>query len=229
MRGDLAVDLVDDRRGRAGGRHKRDPGGALLQPRQVGGDAEARQVGQDRQRAVGVFRERAIVAALDQRQAGAGAVEGEIDGAREHGLADLRAAFERYQLDVDAGGPGEQQRAEARRDRAGAHVELAGMGLRLGDQLLDRPRAVAAHDYQRHVLGQQRDRGKILERVVGQIGCDQRIHHHGRVHRHEQACSRRAPSAPPPARRSRCCRRRGSRSRPAGPSPRSSSVRRSAR
>ena len=82
---------------------------------------------------------------LDQRQARAGAVEGEIDRSGEHGLTDLGAALERNELDVDAGGPGEQERAEARRDRARAHVELAGIGLGLGDQLLDRLRPVASH------------------------------------------------------------------------------------
>src|SRR5262249_17636589 len=80
----------------------------------------------------------AMGAGRNQGQARAGAVEGEIDGSRQNGLTDLGAALERNELNIDAGAPGEQQRAQPRRDRARAHVELSGIGLCLDDQLLDR-------------------------------------------------------------------------------------------
>jgi hypothetical protein len=48
-------------------------------------------------------------------------------------LADLGAALEWNELHVDLRGLRKLQRAEARGDGAGAHVELAGIGLRLGD------------------------------------------------------------------------------------------------
>jgi hypothetical protein len=50
-----------------------------------------------------------------------------------HGLADLGAALEWNELHVDLRGLRKLQRAEARGDGAGAHVELAGIGLGLGD------------------------------------------------------------------------------------------------
>src|SRR5262249_34546136 len=77
---------------------------------------------------VAVLGKRAIAAGLDQRQARAGAVEGEIDGSRQNGLTDLGAALERNELNIDAGALGEQQRAQPRRDRARAHVELSRIG-----------------------------------------------------------------------------------------------------
>ena len=110
---DLAMDVVDDGGSGAGGSHQGDPGGAFVEPGQVGGCAEAWQVGQDWQRPVAVFRQRAVLTSLNQRQACAGAVEREIDGPREYGLTDFGAALERNQLDIDAGGPCEQKRAQA--------------------------------------------------------------------------------------------------------------------
>ena len=110
------------------------------------------------------------MAALDQRQACAGAIEREIDRSREHGLADLGAALEWNELHIDPGGFGELERTQARGDGAGAHVELSGIALGLGDQLLDCVGSIASHHHERHGLGQQRDRHEILVRIVGQIG-----------------------------------------------------------
>src|SRR5580704_3572680 len=79
--GDFALDFVDDRLWRAGRRHDADPGRAFGDVGQAGGDGETRHVGQQRQRAVGVFRQRAEFAGFDQRERVGDAVLGEIDGA----------------------------------------------------------------------------------------------------------------------------------------------------
>src|SRR5215204_869440 len=87
--GDFPMQLVNNRPRRAGGRGKPDPGRALVDARKIGGNAQAWQVGHHRQRPVGVFRKRTVMAALDQRQARPSRVEREIDRAGEHRLADL--------------------------------------------------------------------------------------------------------------------------------------------
>jgi hypothetical protein len=59
--------------------------------------------------------------------------------------------------------------------------------LRTRDQFFDRPRAIlGANTQERCVLGSQRDRRKIPERIIRQVGRGDGIEHHGDVHGREQ-------------------------------------------
>src|SRR5262249_4171899 len=125
------MDLVDDGGWRPSGRHQRDPCGALVELGQLRRDTEARQVGKQGKRPIAVFCERAVVAALDQRQARPGAVEGEINRSREHGLADFWAALEWNELHVDARGLGKLERTKPRGDRARPMLSFPGLAFAL--------------------------------------------------------------------------------------------------
>ena len=154
--------------------------------RQVCRDRQRLQVRQRRERPVVELGERAELAVLDQREARRHPVDGEIDAAGQKPLHDLGAALVRDEHGVDAGEPAEQIAGEPRGDDAGAVVELAGIGLGLGDQLLHGLRAVGANDQQRGVLRGQRDRREVLKRVVGQILGGDRVHHQRDVHGDQQ-------------------------------------------
>src|SRR6516164_1612046 len=70
-----------------------------------------------------------IFAALDEREAGGGAIDDVVDRAGQETLHRGRAAVERNVLHVETGLAVEQIAGEARRDDPGAVVELAGTGL----------------------------------------------------------------------------------------------------
>ena len=90
-------------------------------------------------------------------------------------------------MDVEPDLAVEQIAGKSRRDDPGAVVELAGTGLGARDQLLHRLRAVlGANAQERRVLGCERDRGEVLERIIRQVAGGDRIEHHGDVHRREQ-------------------------------------------
>src|SRR6266566_6410174 len=173
---DLALDLVDDSTWRAGGRHEPNPGRDIVECRNAGFDRERPDLWQGRQRPAVEFRQRAQLAATDERKAGGGAVDDVVDRAGQETLHRRRAAVERNVLDVEPGLAVEQIAGKPRRDNPGAVVELAGTGLGARDQFLHRLRAVlGANAQQRRVLGCERDRGEVLERIIRQGAGGDRI------------------------------------------------------
>src|SRR5262245_45664108 len=159
---DLGLNLVDDAARRAGRRYEADPGRDVVERGNAGFDRERPHVRQCRQRAAVELGERAQLPALDQRQAGGGAVDDVVDRTGQEALHRGRAAAEGNVLHLDTGLAVEQIAGEARGDDAGTVVELAGIGLGARDELLDRVRSVVrAHAQQRGVLRSERNGRKI--------------------------------------------------------------------
>src|SRR5215468_9421536 len=184
---DLALDLVDDGARRAGRRRQPDPGRDVVERRNAGFDRERPDLRQSRQRTAVELGERPQFAALDEREAGGGAVDDVVDRAGQESLHRRRAAVERNVLHVETGLAVEQVAGEARRDDPGAVVELAGTGFGARDQLFDGLRPIlGANVQQRRVLGRERDRGEVLERIIGQAAGGDGIEHHGDIHHGEQ-------------------------------------------
>src|SRR5262249_6062703 len=183
----FALNLVDDGARRAGRRHEPDPGRNVVERRNAGLDRERPDLRQGRQRAAVELSKRAQFTALDEREAGGGAVDDVIDRAGQETLHGRRAAVERNVLHVEAGLAVEQIAGEPRRDDARAIVELAGTGLGARDQLFHGLRSILGADVQeRHVFGRERDRGEILERIIRQVAGGDGIEHHGDIHHGEQ-------------------------------------------
>src|SRR5262249_45107431 len=111
------------------------------------------------------------------------AVDDVVDRAGQKPLHGRRAAVERNVLHVEAGLAVEQIAGETRRDDARAIVELAGTGLGARDQLFHSLRSILGADVQeRRVLGRERDRGEILERIIRQVAGGGGVEHHGDGH-----------------------------------------------
>src|SRR5262249_6616334 len=125
---DFALDLVDDGARRAGRRHQPDPSRNVVERRNAGFDRERPGLRQSRKRTAVELGERPQFAALDEREAGGGAVDDVVDRAGQESLHGGRAAVERNVLHVETGLAVEQIAGEARRDDPGAVVELAGTG-----------------------------------------------------------------------------------------------------
>src|SRR6516165_6880130 len=184
---DFALDLVDDGARRAGRRHQPDPGRDVVERRNAGFDRERPDLRQSRERTAVELGERAQFAALDEREAGGGAVDDVVDRAGQESLHRGRAAVERNVLHVETGLAVEQIAGEARRDDPGAVVELAGTGFGARDQLFDGLRPIlGANVQQRRVLGRERNQGEVLERIIGQAAGGDGIEHHGDIHHGEQ-------------------------------------------
>src|SRR5262249_36053481 len=164
---DFALDIVDDGARRAGRRHQPDPGRNVVERRNAGFDRERSDLRQSRQRTAVELGKGAQFAALDEREAGGGAVDDVVDRAGQETLHRGRAAVERNVLHVEAGLAIEQIAGKARREDPGPVVELAGTGFGARDQLFDGLRPILrANVQQRRVLGRERDRGKVLERII---------------------------------------------------------------
>ena len=143
-----------------------------------------------------------ILPVAPQRQRDVGAFHAELNIAGQNSGDLRRAALVGHLDQVDAGHHVEQRGGDLRRRRADADVQLAGLRLRKIDHVLhvlDRD-VVVGFEHRRDVR-HLRDRLEILERVVGQLGIEERVHHQRAVDGEQDACSRRAWPWPRPARR----------------------------
>src|SRR5919197_6369578 len=103
---------------------------------------------------------------MDERKAGGGAIDDVVDRSGQEALHRRRTAVEWNVLHLEPGLAVEQVAGKPRRDDPGAIVELAGTGLGARDQLLHRLRTVlGANAQERGVLGCERDRDDVLERI----------------------------------------------------------------
>src|SRR6516164_1729334 len=183
----FALNLVDDRARRAGRRHQPDPGRNVVERRNAGFDRERPDFRQSRQRAAVELGERPQLAALDEREAGGGAIDHVVNRAGQETLHRGRAAVERNVLQVETSLAIEQIAGKARRDDAGAVIELAGTGFGARDQFFHGLGPILGADVQqRRVLGRERDRGEVLERIIRQVAGGYGIEHHGDIHHGEQ-------------------------------------------
>src|SRR5260221_6696905 len=159
----------------------------VVERRNAGLDREWPAFRQSRQRPAVELGERPQFAALDEREAGGGAIDDVVDRAGQQTLHRGRAAVERNVLHVETGLAVEQIAGEARRDDAGAVVELAGTSFGARDQFFDGLGPIlGANVQQRRVLGRERDRGEVLERIIRQVTGSDGIEPHGDIHHGEQ-------------------------------------------
>src|SRR5438094_1909904 len=124
---------------------------------------------------------------MDEGKAGGRSVDDVIDGAGQEALYGRCAAVERNVLHVEAGLAVEEIAGQPRGDNPRAIVELAGIRLGARNQLLHGLRSIlGAHTQKRRVLGCERDRRKILERVIREIAACKRIEHQRDIHCRQQ-------------------------------------------
>ena len=98
------------------------------------------------------------------------------------------AALERDHLTRCAGLQLEQLGPEGEDRRRARVVDLVGIGLRPGDEVLERRgRMLFVHDHDERILHHLRDRHEILERRIRHFRIDRRAHRHD-ARRPEQQC-----------------------------------------
>src|SRR6266545_68388 len=134
---DLGIELVDDRLGRAGGRHDADPNGRFVAWN--AGFRDGGHVRQHRRALAGGGAERAHLAGLDVRRHGGDGVKSHLHMAADDAVAHFAGRLMRHVNQVGAA-HGFEQLAGHVIGRAGAGrgiVELPGLRLRVGDEFLE--------------------------------------------------------------------------------------------
>ena len=181
----MRLQLIDDGCRRAPGRNKPKPDGDLVHVRHLSGDD--RQIGHRRERARIELGQHAERSALNERERRGGPVKGKVHTLGEHGLRHFGAAVVGHEHGVDSRRLVEEMAGELGGNRASAVVKLAGVLLRLGDQILHRLHvACRIDDQQLHRLRGERDRGKVVEGIVRRGAVKVLVHGQRRVDRHEQ-------------------------------------------
>ena len=179
---------------------------------------DGRQVGQQRRARRRGHRQRADLAAFDVRDRGRHGVEHELHLAADQVGHRIARAAVRHVHHVDAGHHLEllARHVDAGADAGRGEVELAGIGLGVGDQFRDGlDRQVVVHD---HHVGRARragDRRDVAQEIEVQVLVERVVDHVARHPLQQRVAVRAAPS--PPTRCRRCRRRRrGSRPAPSG-------------